>query len=56
MCVNRFCKNPCFSDSSRKTWIPHGKKFDGHVMQVPASNADDHVSIYYKCIRNKASL
>ncbi|EFO22071.2 hypothetical protein LOAG_06415 [Loa loa] len=30
-------------DSLRKTWIPHGKKFDGsHVMQVPANNADDH--------------
>ncbi|EJW75050.1 hypothetical protein WUBG_14045, partial [Wuchereria bancrofti] len=30
-------------DNIRKTWIPHGKKFDGpHVVQVPTNNADDH--------------
>lgn len=44
----KFCLNSCdFSESLRKTWIPHGKKFDEpHVVQVPANNADDHVSMY----------
>ncbi|VDP14211.1 unnamed protein product [Onchocerca flexuosa] len=36
--------NSDFSEGSlRKTWIPHGKKFDGpHVVQVPTNSADDH--------------
>ncbi|KAM3727642.1 Fibronectin type III domain-containing protein 3B [Dirofilaria immitis] len=30
-------------DNLRKTWIPHGKKFDGpHVVQVPTNSTDDH--------------
>uniref|UniRef100_A0A0R3S1Y8 Fibronectin type III domain protein n=1 Tax=Elaeophora elaphi TaxID=1147741 RepID=A0A0R3S1Y8_9BILA len=43
----KFLINPrYFSDSLRKTWIPHGKKFDGpHVVQVPTNNTDDHIAI-----------
>uniref|UniRef100_A0A915PDA4 Fibronectin type-III domain-containing protein n=1 Tax=Setaria digitata TaxID=48799 RepID=A0A915PDA4_9BILA len=43
-------------DGLRKTWIPHGKKFDGpHVIQVPTSSADDHINLIdSKRIRTKS--